>query len=175
VERAEFIVLDFVIQPHPDGFATAKGRTIDKRYLNWDELNERIKSKMKSQLTVAALGESGEKLHAKCETVGAVDGDHAIMASFIIQQPTRHDILRIEDYLRQHVVTNESGDIPENAQPNITVKVKDHMGRFLNFQVTDFTLSGPSKGNWKPFTQWYGAIKELGLMGNPLEGLHKRQ
>ena len=173
MDRAKFIVLDFVIQPHPDGFSAAKGRKIDKRHLQWEQLVDRIKGRVKSQLIGAALGNDSGKLDAQCETVGAVDEDHATMASFILQQPTRQHILRVEDYLRQHVVTTEGGDIPADAQPNITVKVKDHNGRFLNFQVTDFTLSGPSKGNWKPFTEWYGALKTLGLLSNPREGITK--
>ncbi len=165
--RADFVVLDFIIQPHPDGFATAKGRKIDKRYVKWEELAERVKDKVK-RLLLGVAASPPEKISIKCEVEGAADEKgHATLASFLILRPTRHHILRIEDYLRQHVVAAENGDIPEDAQPSLTVKVKDHAGRFLNFQVTDFTLSGPSKGDWKPFTQWYGALKKLGLLSNP--------
>jgi hypothetical protein len=154
VERAEFVVLDFVIQPHPDGFAVARGRKIDKRNIKWDVLQEKVRDRVEGLLTKAASN-ADEKLSARCGMVGAVDEKHAVMASFLIDNPVGPHIMRIEDFLRSHVDKNDQGDIPENAQPNITVKVKDHKGRFVNFQVTDFTLSGPSKGDWKPFTEWY--------------------
>ncbi len=165
MERTDFVVLDFVIQPHPDGFATAKGRTVDKRQLDWEELTDRVMKKVKTMLVSAAL-RSGEKLNTNCEVEGADDDKgHAHLASFVIKSPRQSHVMGIEDLLRRHVIKEEGDDIPDNAQPNITVKVKDHKGRFLNFQVTDFTLSGPAKGNWKPFTEWYGAIKQMGLAG----------
>lgn len=165
MERAEFVVLDFVIQPHPGGFAAAKGRKIDKRNIKWEELQEKVRDRVEGMLTQAATC-MGEKFVARCGMVGAVDEKHAIMASFLIDNPVGDNIMRIEDFLRSHVDKDDRGDIPEDAQPNLTVKVKDHQGRFVNFQVTDFTLSGPSKGDWKPFTEWYGAIKQLGLARN---------
>ena len=163
MEQAEFVVLDFVMQPHPDGFAVAKGRSVDNRDVKWEELHEKVKDKVKSMLAAAAVFSAGEKATVKCETEGADDAQgHSALASFVLFNPTRQQILRIEDFLRTYVVP-VNNDIPDDAQPSITVKVKDHQGRFVRFLVTDFTLSGPSKGNWKPFTEWYGAVKELGL------------
>lgn len=169
MERVKFVVLDFVIQPHPDGFAAAKGRKVDKRQLAWEELTDKVMKKVRSMLVTAALSE-GEKIHTRCEVEGADDDKgHTHLASFLIHNPNRQHVLGIEDFLRGHVPTEEGEDIPDDAQPHITVKVKDHKGRYLNFQVTDFTLSGPTTGNWKPFTEWYGAIKQMGLLSEPVK------
>jgi len=168
VEKAKFVVLDFVIQPHPEGFVVAKGRKIDKRRLKWEELTEKVRKKTSKLLKSAAISpQDTQEAKLKCEMEGKVDDEkgHAYLASLLIHEPTRQHILRIEDFLRGNVPT-EGGDIPDDAQPYITVRVKDHQGRYLRFQVTDFTLSGPSGGDWKPFTQWYGAMKKLGLPNN---------
>jgi len=163
VDKTQFVVIDFVVEPHPDKFVVKTGVTVDKDGLSWDELIERVVDRVSAMLVKSLRSSEKQPVSTKVELVGEVDNKYSRLASMILHNPTTEQVMRIEDFLRPYAPEDTGRAFTEDIQPMITVKVKDHEGRFLNFQATDLILSGPKGGNWKPFTQWYSATKTLVL------------
>lgn len=151
----EFVVVDFVVRPDPDGAFVAKKKERPEN-IDWATAAEKVTKKVKSALT-KTLDEFEVKV-GKCELEGALEeGFNAFAGVLVIEQPKFKALMRIEDNLRSEARISQK-------QPYLIFKVQDPESKmYLNMQVEGFMLSGPNGGEWKPFDQWYEGARSLQL------------
>ena len=143
----KFVVIDFIIRmgKFPDGV----------QKIAYTPIAERATKRMKEQL-IASLDDA--KGRVSVEHLGRVDKVNkraTQMGSLVIKQPTMGDVMRVEDVLRR-------ADVDKGK--SIVFKMRDSASnKYMQIEVSDFRMSGPKGGAWKPFTEWYKGTKALGL------------
>jgi len=147
VEQDKFIVIDFIIRmgKFPEGV----------KKIAFRPLAERATKRMTSRLTDLLDNAKGRVSAEHLGLTDSVNKRITHMGSIVIKQPTMKDVMRVEDVLRKERV--DKGE-------SIALKMRDAASKkYVQVEVSDFRMSGPNGGEWKPFTEWYRGTKALGL------------
>lgn len=147
MKQDSFVVIDFIIR------LGELPKNVEK--VAFSPLAERATQRMRDRLTKSISNWQGR---IKAEHLGEVDKVNkrtTQMGSIVIKSPTMKDVMRVEDILRRSKV--------DTGEPVVLRLLDKASGVYFKVEVSDFRLSGPNGGAWKPFTEWYKGTKQLGL------------
>jgi hypothetical protein len=166
VSQEQFIVVDFIVR-RVGGPLQVNGKLVR---MSSKGVAERAAKRIESLLT-KNLKNKRERIVSEIGETGDADNrtrqGHPHLISLVLTKATLEDVMKMEDVLR--AASRESAEangqkVTDAEEVVIPLKMRDDASKkYFTMEATEFRLSGPKSGGWRPFTEWYKGAKSIGL------------